>query len=444
LWSEPERAILVPVAVPPAPLAADYAPTPYWWDDVAARDPQIAHPPARADVVVVGGGLTGLAAALELARSGCGVVVLERHVVGRGASGRNGGMAHPGAKHDLATLLSVPGGRAMWQDSVAAFEGLETLIADLGVDCDWHRSGHVELACHRRSASHLRAVAAAHDSIGERVEYLGPGDLRGEVGSSSFRGGMVVHRSAAVHPARLTAGLAAAAEAAGAATFDGTEALGIERAAGGHVVRTTRGPVRAGDVVVATDGTTDRRLVPWLGRRVLGVGSFMIATEPLDPSVVASVSPNGRMLFDTRNFLHYWRPSPDGRRVLFGGRTSFAPTTLERARDQLHAAMVAVHPQLAGAGVARAWGGQVGLTADRLPHIGRHLESGVVYAMGYGGTGVALSTHFGRSIGRWLAGTGELPSFAGGRWPAVPAPAWVPALLGVAGWWYRARDALGR
>ena len=105
--------------------------------------------------------------------------------------------------------------------------------------------------------------------------------------------------------------------------------------------------------------------------------------------------------------------------------------------------MLTTHPQLAGVRVARAWGGLVGLTVDRLPHVGRHPGTGVVYAMGYCGSGVALSIHFGRALGRWLAGQGDLPAFADRRWPRVPPPAHVPWLLPVAGWWYQARDALG-
>jgi glycine/D-amino acid oxidase-like deaminating enzyme len=253
-----------------------------------------------------------------------------------------------------------------------------------------------------------------------------------------------VGRSGALHPAKLVAGLARAAREAGADLRGATAVLGLEPGGPGHVVETSRGQVRCAEVVVATNGTTDRHVVPWLGRRILGVGSYIIATEPLDGALASAVSPHGRMFFDTRNFLHYWRLSPDGTRVLFGGRTSFAPTSVPRSRDRLYAAMVDIHPQLAGVRVERAWGGQVALTVDRLPHIGRHPGSGVVYAMGYCGTGVALSIHFGRSVGRWLCGAGELPAFARRPWRMVPPPAQVPWLLPVAGWWYQARDALGR
>jgi len=445
LWRRAALAILVAVPVPPpAPLTEDYAPHPYWWDGAPSRSPRHAPAPAEVDVAVVGGGLTGLSAAVELAGAGRSVAVLERAVVGQGASSRNGGMVHPGGKHDLATILAMPGGRALWDDTVAAFEGLQAWIGELGIDCGWRRSGHVELAHHPRLARQLAAVAAAHQSIGERVELLDAASVRDEVGSDRFAGGLVVHRSAALDPGRLTAGVLGAAEAAGAVLCDLTEVLALERSGPVHLVHTTRGTVRAGEVVMATDGTTGAAPVPWLGRRVLGVGSFVIATEPLAPELVATVSRRARMLFDTRNFLHYWRPSPDGARVLFGGRTSFAPTTLEQARDRLHQAMVAIHPQLAGVRVARAWGGEVGLTLDRMPHVGRHPGSGVVFALGYCGTGVALSTHFGRSVGRWLAGAGELPAFAGRPFRTVPAPARMPRLLPVAGWWYLARDALGR
>jgi glycine/D-amino acid oxidase-like deaminating enzyme len=170
----------------------------------------------------------------------------------------------------------------------------------------------------------------------------------------------------------------------------------------------------------------------------------MIATEPLGAELAAAVSPRGRMFFDTRNLLHYWRLSPDGSRLLFGGRTSLSPTTVERSRDLLYAAMVELHPQLRGVRVDRAWGGQVALTADRFPHVGRHPDSGIVYSMGYCGSGVALSVHFGRALGRWLTGRGDLPAFAGRAWPAVQWPAHVPWLLAVAGVGFKARDALGR
>jgi glycine/D-amino acid oxidase-like deaminating enzyme len=426
-----------------APLSPDYASTPYWWDGIDAPPSSPTALPPEADVAIVGAGYTGLSAAWELARRRRHVVVVDTADIGRGASARNGGMVHPGGKHDLATMLAMPRGRDMWDDTVAAFEGVEALVAEVGDDCDWRRSGHLELAGHPRHAAHLRAVADAYAAIGEEARYLAAGDLGPEIGSDRFAAGLLVTRSGSVHPAKLVAGLARAAVTAGAQLHGQTEARAIGRHGAGFRLETSRGTIRAGEVVVATDGTTGRRPVPWLGRRILGVGSFVIATEPIDAALARSVSPSGRMFFDTKNFLNYWRLSPDGSRLLFGGRTSFAPTTVEQARDRLYAAMVTTHPQLTGVRVTRAWGGLVGLTFDRLPHLGRHPGTGVVHALGYCGTGVALSTHFGRAIGRWLCGDGDLPAFAGRRWPIVPPPAHVPWLLPVAGWWYQGRDALG-
>ncbi len=398
----------------------------------------------QADVVVIGAGYTGLGAALELARRGRHVVVLDEGPVAGGASSRNGGMVHPGAKHDLGSLLAVPSGRRMWDETVTAFEELSSTIEELGISCGWQRSGHLELTYHRAQRNALRHEEAAYHSVGEEARYLARDELAAEVGSDRFEAGLLVARSGAVHPGRLAAGLAEATMAAGAEVHASHPALGIERNGAGFTVATSSGPIRAQEVVVATNGTTDTRLVPWLGQRILGVGSFIIATEPLDAALSAAVSPRGRMFFDTRNFLNYWRLSPDGTRVLFGGRTSFAATTVEQARDRLYSAMVRVHPQLHGVRIERAWGGQVALTVDRLPHVGRHDASGVVYAMGYCGTGVALSLHFGRRVGRWLCGDDELPVFAEQPWAKVPAPARRPWLLPAAGWWYRARDILGR
>jgi glycine/D-amino acid oxidase-like deaminating enzyme len=428
------------------PLAPGYEERPYWWDDADLPAVPEGALPRRADVVVVGSGYTGLGAALELARRGRHAVVLDRDGLAEGASSRNGGMAHPGLRVPLHDLLAEPGGRALYDVTVDAFDGLEKLIADEGIDCGWARSGHLHLAHRPSLAGRLRRAEREYVSaLGQAARFVPADELTEEIGSTEYHGGLVVEKSGGLHPARFVAGLARAALGAGAEVHERTAALAISPAAGGPGFRvaTNRGPIRCDRVLLATNGHTGP-LQPWLQRRILTIGSYIVATEPIDPTVAAEISPRRRMFFDTKNFLYYWRLSPDGARVLFGGRTSLAPTTVEAARDRLYAAMIHVHPQLEGVRIERAWGGNVALTADRLPHIGEH--DGITYALGYCGSGVALATHFGRVAGRRLAGErdADLTPFGDRPWPAMPAPTRRPSLLSVGGWWYRARDRLGR
>jgi glycine/D-amino acid oxidase-like deaminating enzyme len=189
-------------------------------------------------------------------------------------------------------------------------------------------------------------------------------------------------------------------------------------------------------VLLATNGYSDR-LLPELRRRIIPLGSYIIATEPLAPDLAATLIPKRRMLFDSKNFLYYWRLSPDGRRMLFGGRASFAPTSIPKARDWLYAAMTRVHPQLRGVAVEHAWGGQLGFTFDRMPHIGR--LGGITYAMGYCGTGVAMSTYFGQLAADWIAG-GELPACWKRPFPGPPLYRERPWFLPAVGLYYQLRD----
>ena len=207
--------------------------------------------------------------------------------------------------------------------------------------------------------------------------------------------------SGLLHPGRYFAGLAAAADRAGADLHEGVRARTIRRQADGRfVVETERGAILARDVFVATNGYTDG-VVPTLRRRIIPIGSYIIATEPLPEDLAAELSPKGRAFFDTKNFLYYWHVSAD-RRMVFGGRASFLPTSIEHTAAILHRGLLEVHPQLAGRRIDYAWGGNVGFTFDRMPHAGR-TKDGVAYAMGCCGTGVALMTHLG-THGRGVAG----------------------------------------
>jgi glycine/D-amino acid oxidase-like deaminating enzyme len=285
----------------------------------------------------------------------------------------------------------------------------------------------------------LHALAEEHRSIGHAAVVVEGDALAAELGSTRFPAGLVLPRSGGLHPAHFHAGLLARARRAGAAVHGRTAAVAIEaRAGGGSVVRTARGDVSAGEVLLATNAYADD-IAPWLRRRVLPMGSFIIATEPLEAELAATVIPRRRMCFDTKDLLWYWRVRRDGR-LLFGGRKGLGRVGLAPARDHLYASMLEVHPQLAGVRVDRTWGGLVALTRDRLPHCGRVGESW--YATGCNGSGVALNTWLGEAMAGAMCGD-ELPPFAELGHPAVPLHRTRAAYLPLVGAWYRLRDRRG-
>lgn len=422
-------------------LASTYVERPLWWDGSPAPSFPANELPAEADTVIVGAGYTGLGAAIELARLGRSVVVLEKEQLGFGASTRNGGMIHPGVKLELDQLFRRfgPLGRRVYDFTVEAFLAAERLFEDEGIDCRYRRTGHVYLASRRSHVPSLMAIDRRYrQDLGQEARFLPREALGEEIGSDAFHAGVVVELSGGLDPARFHSALAAIALRSGVTVAERTPAVRLESRVGKHEVVTPRGRVRARNLIVATNGYRDG-LVPWLRRRVVPIGSYIIATPPLDPSVAREINPRGRMLFDSKNFLNYWRLSPDGR-LLFGGRASFAPTTIARARDTLYRQMLSVHPQLEGVQVERAWGGKVGFTFDRIPHAG--VRDGVHYALGYCGTGVALASHLGRSLGAWVAGGGP-PPVAEPRFPLLPAGGASRHLLPFAGLYFQLRDRLG-
>jgi glycine/D-amino acid oxidase-like deaminating enzyme len=397
--------------------------------------------PDSTDVVVIGGGYAGITAAAELARLGVAVTLLEAETLGWGASTRNGGIVHPGYKWGPRQLVKRHGeetGRALFDDTLAAFETVKRLIAEQAIDCDFRESGYVEVA---HAASHVRDLTQLRESLAARgvASTLIPREkIHDEIGSDIYHAALVVPGGGLVHPGRLFAGLALAADRAGADLHEGVRAKAVRKQADGRfVVETGRGAILARDVFIATNGYTDG-VAPGLRRRIIPIGSYIIATEPLPDDLVAELSPRGRAFFDTKNFLYYWHISAD-KRMVFGGRASMLPTTIDRTARILYDGLTKVHHQLVGRRIDYAWGGNVGFTFDRMPHAGR-TSDGVAYAVGCCGSGVALMTHLGTKMGEWLAG-GEAPVLASLRFPLVPAPfEGRPWFLPFVGEWYRFRD----
>jgi glycine/D-amino acid oxidase-like deaminating enzyme len=430
--------------VPPHTLNDDFERRSLWSATMPPLPDRSGRPlPDTADVVVIGGGYAGLNAARELARRGVAVTLLEAITLGFGASTRNGGIVHAGYKwgpRQLAKRYGEPIGAALYRETLDGYETVKRLIAEEEIDCSFREVGHVELAF---APAHVRDLHQERESLasaGVPSLFVPREKLHDEIGSDAYHGGLVVPHSGLLHPGRYLAGLAQAADRAGADLHEGIRARTIRRQADGRfVVETEDGAILARDVLVATNGYTDG-VAPSLRRRVIPIGSYIIASEPLPDDLVRELSPRGRAFFDTKNFLYYWHISAD-RRMVFGGRASFMPSSVERTAAILHRGLLEVHPQMAGRRIDYAWGGNVGFTFDRIPHAGRTAD-GVAYLMGCCGTGVALMTHLGTAMGAWLAG-GEAPALTALRFPLVPVPyEGRPWFLPIAGEWFRFKDRM--
>jgi glycine/D-amino acid oxidase-like deaminating enzyme len=400
------------------------------------------------DVVVIGAGYTGLAAARHLARSGASVVVLERDRVGAGASSRNGGQVLTGLKLDPGTLVQRFGeakARRLFEIAAESMARLEAILAEERIDCAYMRTGHIQAASkpkHFKALQDEQALLARVFS--HRVELVPRAEQRSEVGSDIYHGLLIDEHSAALNPAKYVEGLAAAATRSGATIVTHSAVKGLDKVAGAWRVSVV-GPgfstVEARDVLVATNGYTTG-VTPELQRRLIPIGSFIIATEPIPGGTAAALLPKGRVAFDSMNFLHYYRMMPD-RRLLFGGRAEFrAPDehTASRVAGILRADMVHTFPELRGTRVDYSWGGNVAFSRDQMPRAGR-LDD-LYYSGAYAGHGIAMATYLGEQIARRIAGESfEHPLFDD-HFARIPLYRGTPWFLPIAAAYYRVKDWL--
>jgi glycine/D-amino acid oxidase-like deaminating enzyme len=405
--------------------------------------------PERADVAVIGAGFTGLSAARTLAKGGARVAVLEAENVGWGASCRNGGMVLSGLKLGARTLMARYGSEAtkrMYAASLESIDCVEEIVRADGIACDFSRSGHLQVACKvKHFAEFRRGAETIEREFGHKLRIVEKNDLATETGSAIYHGGIVDELSAGVNPARYVAGLGCAAAKAGAEIHENTRVTGLERAArdgeSGWKVATSRGVLQAKDVLVATSGYTSG-ITPGLQKRIIPIGSFIIVTEVLREELARELSPRGRMIYDSKNYLHYYRLTPD-RRMLFGGRAAFFPENENTVRESaliLRAGMISVYPQLRNAAVEYVWGGTLDFAFDIMPHAGR--MDGMYFSVGYAGHGVAMATLLGKHMAEAiLTGRDENP-FAGIPFPAALLGMYDgrPWFLPFAGAWYKFLD----
>lgn len=402
----------------------------------------------QADVCVIGGGYAGVSAALELAERGFDVVLLEAQRVGWGASGRNGGQVIVGFGHDGEAAIERQFSREealrAWEVSVDGMRLLQERIGRHRIACEW-RSGYLSLSTKPRKSGELRRwMEHVQSSYDYPLQWIGPEAVRQWVASERFHAAVFDAGSGHLHPLKYCLGLGAAAGAAGVRIFENSPVFVVERGRK-PVVRTAQGECACDFVVLAGNvylGEYGDDIAPEVSSRIMPVGTYMIATEPMASARAAAVMPQRCAASDTNFILDYFRVSAD-HRLLFGGADSYTGKTPRNLVGQMRRSMLAVFPQLDDLRVTHAWGGFVDITMNKAPHFGR-VGANVYFVQGFSGHGVALAGMAGRLVAEAIAGqAGRFDLIARLRHLPFPGGALVrtPALvLGM--WYYRLRDAL--
>jgi len=420
---------------------------PYWWDATPPAAEPVQPVAPLVDVAIIGAGYTGLSAAITLARAGRSVQVFDKMRPGEGASTRNGGIASGNLRLSFAQMIRRFGmerAQAIQAEAKAAREDLARFIAAEGIACDFHLSGRFSGAS---SPGQYEGLAREAELLAKHLgveAYAVPRDAqKNALGTDYYWGGMVRMDIGGLDPAKLHAGMWRIARAVGATVHGDTAVLGTERlAAGGFRVTTARGPVLAREVIVGTNGYTDKSN-RWLQRRLVPVASSIIATAPLSANLMATLMPKRFMCVETRKLHYYYRPSPDGTRILFGGRGASLTESRDRVTARLHRALADVFPEIDSVDVTHSWTGNVAMNRDLIPRIFTH--EGMHYAAGYCGSGVVWARWAGQKVALKILGLPEGSSALDFRPPrAIPLydgrPWFMPAVFA----WYEMQDRLSR
>ena len=427
---------------------SDFTASPFWWEAYRPVTGDLVDVPKATRVAIVGGGYAGLSAALELSKHGIDAVVFERGVLGEGASTRNGGAVSGGVNvgkgfSGKATEVDAARAAAMLSDAYDAFALVERLIAEEQIDCFWQKRGRFQGAWTPAHFAYQQSRLASLNDNAQSGAYMVPRERqREEIASDYYYGGMVVERSASIHPALYYKGLLDACRRRGIAICAEAAVESITSGGAGWRVVTGRGVTEAGDVVIATNGYTGA-LTPRLRRRIVPIASHIIATEELPDDLARSLVPNGRTLSDTKRVLCYYRMSPDGKRMVFGGRARFTQADPLLCAHVLYSYMTERFPQLRGARITHGWTGNTAFTLDALPHMGE--DEGLHYALGCNGSGIAMMTYLGYQTARKIArATNYACAFDSPDFPDHALYSGNPWFLPLIGSYYRLRDRVDR
>ena len=374
----------------------------------ATATPPVEAPPLaeerRAEVCVVGGGFTGLSAALHLAEAGAETVLLEAAEPGWGASGRNGGQVIPGLKIDPEEIVARFGperGERLADLAGRTPDLVFELIEKHGIDCEAERCGWIQAAHGKAALQQVEARADQWSARGAEVMALSPEAVTRLTGAKGYAGGLLDQRGGRLQPLSYARGLARAAQAAGAAIHGGSPATALMQGPLGWEVATPRGRVRAKQVLLCTNAYSDN-LWPGLAKSVIPIYSFQAATRPLSDNLRRTILPQGQVCADTRRLLAYFRIEPDGR-LIVGGRGRARESSDPRHYGHVVASLTKLFPQVGEIGCEFFWGGRVAMTLDHVPHL-HEPAPGLLAGLGYNGRGVAMATLMGRFLAELATG----------------------------------------
>lgn len=418
---------------------------PYWWEASAPRTLPEAPVASSCDVAIVGAGYAGLSAALVLARAGRSVQVFDKQRPGEGASSRNGGIASGNLRMGFGKMIEVMGLDAalkFYREGKIAREALEAFISSEKIDCDFQPVGRFTGAMH---PAHYEAQGREANLINKHLnidaQMVPKSEQHKEVGSDLYHGGMLRPDIGGLHPAKFHAGLIEMAIKAGVTVHGETPVSGIHRNGDGYEIETTRGRVNAKQVIMATNGYTDNS-DRWLRRRLVPVPSRIVATQPLPPETMSRLLPKDRMFGETRQLYHYYRPSPDGTRLLFGGRERAWGGENGKSTSSLARDLGEIFPELAEVPLSHSWFGFVAYNLDYLPRMFE--RGGIHYAAGFCGSGVVWAWWLGSKLGFKLIGDAKAETAFSCEPPsAVPFYTGTPWFLPAALFWFGLQDRFG-
>ena len=418
----------------------------YWHTTTQMPDDSNLPPlPEKVDVAILGGGYTGLSAARTLAKNGAKVAVLEANTIGWGASSRNGGMVLTGLKLGMQTVQKKYGRRLakrLFQYALASIDTVEQIVNEEKIDCGFARYGHLLTANKPKHFNALREeVEFMEKEFNHKVRLISRQNQSEEIGTDTYYGALLDECSGGLNPAQYVAGLAGAAERTGATLHARARVNRLTRRENSFLVETERGSLSAESVLVATSGYTGN-VTKKLQKKIIPIGSFIIATDRLSEEQAKELIPKGRMIFDAMHYLNYFRLWDN--RLIFGGRAAFFPETTQtiaRSAEILRREMVQVYPQLKDTNVEYVWGGTLDFAFDMMTHVGE--MGGIYFSLGYAGHGVAMATHSGKTVAEAiLKGNLQEHPLASFNFPSAPLGLYngFPWFLPFAGAWHKFLD----